>query len=95
MSSAVASRLRDWAERREVSVTAAVELAARLYLESKRRPAPRKAAPREVVRIRLPVQLHQDLRAAARAMPVGWSPLIEAAVMGLAAAEGLAPARYV
>lgn len=86
---AVADRLEAWAARHEVSVTAAVEHAVVAYLASGRRPAPRRAGPRRVVRFRLAFRVHQDLRALARAAPAGFSQVVEAAVMGLVAAEGL------
>ena len=88
MAAPTAQRLQVWAGRHEVSVTAAVEHAVRLYLESGRRPPARRDGPRVVVRFRLPFGLHQELREAARTMPAGWSQLVEAAAMGLVVAEG-------
>jgi len=89
LSTPVAERLRAWAARHEVSVTAAIELAVTLYLEAGRAPGVRRPGPRSQVRFRLPRPLHQRLRRACRTTPAGWSQMVEGAVVGLVAAEGL------
>lgn len=85
-----AQRLEAWAERHQVSVTAAVELAVRRYLAAGMSPAAGRAGPvTQLVRFRLAFDVHQALRARCRELPAGWSQMIEGAAMALVASEGL------
>lgn len=84
-----ARRLEAWARRHEVSVTVALELALRRYLAAGIVPGPRSLDQVQVVRFRLPFDLHRDLRARCQELPAGWSQLVEGAAMALVASEGL------